>query len=97
MTGGLSFRRGSSVRSGGEGGLGTSVTRGDSSGRRTGAGGLDTFEVDPLDCDPCLGFEVGTTKSLKVPFKNASKSSGFLGPCRKGHLPSGNRLHSPFL
>ena len=97
MAGGSSFRRGSSVRGGGEGGLGTSVTRGDSSVRRTGVGGLGTVEVDPLDCDPCLGFGVGTTKSLKVPFMNASKSSGFLGPCRKGHLPSGKRLHSPFL
>ena len=56
MAGGSSFGRGSSIRDGGEGGLGTSVTRGDSSVRRTGVGGLGTFEVDPLDCDPCLGF-----------------------------------------
>ena len=53
IAGGATVCPGSSLRNGGEGGLGTSVTRGDSSGRRIGVGGLGTLEVDPRD--PCLG------------------------------------------
>ena len=53
ITGGSSVCPCSALRNGGEGGLGTSVTRGDSSGRRIGVGGLGTLEVDPRD--PCLG------------------------------------------